>query len=138
MPQYNGACEASIGSLKVRTASIAAGPRWTVADLEAARIGGNERLRPWGPGGPTPAEAWGRREAISPGERSAFQARVERDRDEVRHELGHDDLSDIGDANGALIERKAIARALVAHGFLSIRRRRIPPVLSRLFAASVS
>jgi hypothetical protein len=73
-PQYNGAIEAGIGALKVRTFHQA--PRqgrpgvWALADAEAARQQANGLGRPWGAHGPTPAERWAARQAVMPAARA--------------------------------------------------------------------
>jgi transposase InsO family protein len=82
LPAYNGAIEAGIGALKVRTHHQAARQgrpgAWTCADAEAARQQANELGRPWGPQGPTPAEPWARRRPVTAEERARFQATVTR------------------------------------------------------------
>ena len=50
--------------------------RWTSADLEQARTLANTISRPWGMTGPTPAEAWHRRQPISRQQRNTFQAHL--------------------------------------------------------------
>jgi hypothetical protein len=61
-PGYNGAIEASIGSLKKRTqqAAYLAGHAgvWTTADLDSARQLANQVARPRGASGPTPEQLW--------------------------------------------------------------------------------
>ena len=68
LPEYNGACEAGIGSMKTRTHHQATrrgrAGEWTCEDLEAARQEANETARPWGHRGPTPGEIWGRRSLL--------------------------------------------------------------------------
>jgi hypothetical protein len=80
LPAYNGAIEAGIGALKVRTHYQAARQghpgEWTCADAEAARRQGNELGRPWGAHGPTPAATWAQRQPVPAAERAAFQATV--------------------------------------------------------------
>ena len=88
-PQYNGAIEASIGSLKTRTAKhcdLAGHPEvWTAAALEAARLEANhgrpKRLR-----GLTPEQVWECRMALPVEERTAFAATVEQFRRAERAE----------------------------------------------------
>src|SRR5262249_52784409 len=79
-PQYNGALEAGIGALKVRTHHQAVRQgrpgEWTLADAEAARQEANALGRPWGARGPTPAERWARRQTVTLAEREAFAASV--------------------------------------------------------------
>jgi hypothetical protein len=79
-PQYNGAIEAGIGALKVRTFHQALRQgrpgEWALADAEAARQQANALGRPWGARGPTPAQRWAARQAVTPAERAAFAASV--------------------------------------------------------------
>jgi transposase InsO family protein len=79
-PQYNGAIEAGIGALKVRThyQAVRQGRpgQWTLADAEAARQEANTLGRPWGSHGPTPAERWAGRRVVTVPERAAFAASV--------------------------------------------------------------
>jgi transposase InsO family protein len=86
-PQYNGAIEAGIGSLKGRTHYQAArgghAGQWTLADAEAARAEANTLGRPWGAHGPTPAERWQGRQPLTAAERSAFAASVAQRKDEA-------------------------------------------------------
>ena len=79
-PQYNGAIEAGIGALKVRThyQAVRQGQpgEWTLADAEAARQQANTLGRPWGAHGPAPAERWASRHIVTNQERQAFAASV--------------------------------------------------------------
>jgi transposase InsO family protein len=79
-PQYNGAIEAGIGALKVRTHHQAVRQgrpgHWTLADAEAARQQANTLGRPWGSHGPTPPECWAGRRLVTVPERQAFAASV--------------------------------------------------------------
>ena len=79
-PQYNGAIEAGIGALKVRThyQAVRQGRpgQWTLADAEAARQEANALGRPWGSRGPTPAERWAGRRVVTVPAREAFAASV--------------------------------------------------------------
>ena len=88
MPRYNGACEAGIGSMKARSHHQAARQgrpgAWTCDDAEAGRLQANETARPWGLHGPTPGQAWQRREPIGPEHRAAFAATVRAVEEEVR------------------------------------------------------
>ncbi|MGA2498936.1 MAG: hypothetical protein ABSH20_14435, partial [Tepidisphaeraceae bacterium] len=68
-PRYNGAQEASIGSLKTRAMHIAAAAGrfgcWSCDDVEAARLEANRQARPQGINGPVPDELWETRCPIS-------------------------------------------------------------------------
>jgi len=79
-PQYNGAIEAGIGALKVRThyQAVRQGRpgEWALEDAEAARQQANALGRPWGARGPTPAERWADRRTVTPPERRAFAVSV--------------------------------------------------------------
>ena len=89
-PQYNGAVEAGIGSLKTRTeahASRQGHPSyWTFDNAAFAQAEANANARPQGPSGPSPEQAWKERPTITAHERSLFQASVNRCRDECRSE----------------------------------------------------
>ena len=82
LPAYNGAIEAGIGALKVRTHYQAARQgrpgAWTCADTEAARQQANEWGRPWGALGPTPAQRWAQRRRWTAAERDVFQTTLRR------------------------------------------------------------
>jgi putative transposase len=91
MPEYNGACEAGIGAMQVRTYSLAARMgrivHWTSDELEAARLQANEFHRPWGHRGPTRSEVWASRPSITADERAAFVAVLARCQDQVRNSV---------------------------------------------------
>jgi putative transposase len=91
MPEYNGACEAGIEAMQVRTYSLAARMgrivHWTSDDLEAARQQANEFHRPWGHRGPTRSEVWAARQVITADERAAFAATLARCQEQVRDSL---------------------------------------------------
>ncbi len=129
MPSYNGACEAGIGSLKTRAHHESARNdrpgEWTCDDVEAARLMANETSRPGGFHAPTPNDRWRIRMLLSPNERQQFQASVEAFRNEAHKEFGCLPGIDPFPVTRAAIDRRAITRALVAHGILKLRRRRI-------------
>jgi transposase InsO family protein len=130
LPSYNGACEAGIGSLKTRAHHESArddrAGEWTCDDVEAARLMANETSRPGGFHAPTPNQLWRIRLLLSQGERESFQKTVEAFRAEEQKEAGGFlPGMDPGPAICAKIDRRAITRALVAHGILNFRRRRI-------------
>jgi transposase InsO family protein len=140
-PQYNGACEAGIGSLKVRAHHIAARNNrpgeWTSDDVEAARLLANRTARPMGPKGPTAEELWKNRKPVTQDLRVAFIMSVHKYRLEVQKEEGVLELWKSDKRTQERVERKAIERALVAHAFLLVRRRRIPTPISSLFGSKI-
>lgn len=117
-PEYNGACEAGIGSMKARTHHQAARRgypgEWTCDDIEGARLQANETARPWGMHRETPQEAWHQRQAISCLERMTFARAVTQQ--EACAAAGTDHGVNVA------TRRAAIARALVALGLLAYRR----------------
>lgn len=130
-PNYNGGIEASNGSLKTRThhqAALAGHPQvWTCADLEAARQEANRQARPWGENGPSPEQVWQQRTPISAEERERFAALLKEKLEEVCREQQKAKERDPGNrTDQAKAQREAISRTLVALGYLSYTRRRIP------------
>jgi transposase InsO family protein len=130
LPEYNGACEAGIGSMKTRTHHQACqGGRpgiWTCDDAEAARALANETARPWGHRGPTPAQAWARRRALSRTERAAFATTVRQMEREERAAEGLDTEAALRRSEQAAVDRAALARALVAAGLLTFTSQQVP------------
>ncbi len=128
-PRYNGAIEAGIGSLKTRTERHAARHghpgHWTLDDIAFAQADANATARPQGAEGPAPERLWRGRRTIAFDERSLFLASVKRYREEVcsRDGLREDALSTTQER---LLDREAIRRALVEHGYLLFSRRIIP------------
>jgi hypothetical protein len=141
-PSYNGAVEAGIGGLKMRTEAHAARHGrpgfWTFDDVAAARREANATARPRGPNGPTPDEAWAARTRLCPTDRASFRASVAEQRRIARHEL---DVSPAGPwpvMTERRVDRVAIRRALVEHGVLVFSRRSIPPPIRRKKAEGIS
>jgi hypothetical protein len=93
--------------------------------VEGARLQANETARPGGFHAPTPNEQWRLRLLLSPSERDRFQAAVESFRTEESGGVALLPGIEPGPSSRAKVERRAITRALVAHGILSFRRRRI-------------
>jgi transposase InsO family protein len=129
-PEYNGAIEAGIGSLTTRTEYQAARHdrpgHWTCDDLAAAQVEANATARPKGPTGPTPDQSWAARPTITADERVCFQDTVNRHRHEVRVQQGKPVYGPLGHQEERAMDRLAIQRALVEHGYLLFSRRRIP------------
>jgi transposase InsO family protein len=127
-PQYNGAIEAGIGSLKTHTWYEAARRGrlgwWTCDDVEAGRLKANETSRPWGRGGPSPDEKWRSRRAIIAEERAAFQQVLAEKRAQYAKLIDRDGLT------SREVERLAITRTLQACGYLVITRRGVSPRVS--------
>jgi len=141
-PRYNGSCEAGIGSVKTRAHHIAAAHgrpgEWTCDDVEAARMQVNETGRPHGHLGPTPSTLWEAREAVTEAERHAFSEAVRRMEPEARMDLDLPATGPLGRRDAAAVARISITRALVAHGLLELRRRRITPHINRRFRNFIS
>ena len=138
-PEYNGACEAGIGTLKTYAHHEAARHdrpgEWTCDDVEAARLRANTLTRPRGLDGPTPQRMWMQRSKVAPDERQAFHARLDRERERRLDEARKEKEREPNKTDRAAIERRAIADTLIACGFLLVRRRRIsPPFKSKLWA----
>jgi transposase InsO family protein len=132
-PGYNGAIEAAIGSLKKRTEDEArrhGGCRWEPADLAAARAAANAG-HPRRLNGRTPTAVWDARTPAAPLERVVFTLTVERERFRVRTELGIDPDEPLDHWRQSAVDRQAIERALVEHGYLLFTRRRLPLTIQR-------
>jgi transposase InsO family protein len=138
-PWYNGSIEASIGSLKKRTAwrawRMGHEGEWTSADLEAARSAANTTARPWGAAGPTPAESWSGRRPVGQWKRERFGAEVRRLEARAREEAGMAAEEELDHYTQARLHRGVLTTALVEHGYLSLTRRRIP---QRIFGRNVA
>jgi transposase InsO family protein len=139
-PAYNGAIEASIGSMKRRTqqrSATAGHPDWWgEADIEAARVEANQTARPRRLHGSTPAQVWEQRCLLTCKERGSFQQTVQACRAEARVERGWSLEEELSRRQEAAVDRVAYGRALVAHDLLLYRRRRIPPQIMRPNAAT--
>lgn len=139
-PRYNGAIEAGIGSFKTRAHLEAARHghplEWNCNDVESARLQANEESRPWGFNQDTPDIAWIERTPLSTLDRTAFRSSVELYDQELRQEKQQELLEGIplGPRDIASIRRVAICRALVKHGFLSMRRKRFTLPFKRQLA----
>ncbi len=153
-PEYNGACEAGGGSIKTRAhhLSTRAGRpgRWTLDDVEGARLLSNELGQPGGAGGPTPAERWNSRPPIQPCDRDRLNQAVLRELDaEVARRAMRNPpcplLSGSGkprqqpdDVELASCWRAAMARTLVERGLLHFKTRRVSPPVSSFLTAIFS
>lgn len=135
-PQYNGAIEAGIGSLTMRTDHAAARrghpAEWTYDDVAVARLEANATARPRGRYGPCPDELWAARTPVTPAERQAFQQTVRWTRTAIELALDCPPALPRPQMEERALNRQAISRALVEHGYLRYTRRRIyPPIRGR-------
>ena len=124
-PQYNGAIEAGIGSLKAHAWYEAAkngrAGHWTCDDVEAGRLKANETSRPLGPNGPSPDTLWRTRLPITETERQAFKLIVDEERRRAAQQSGLPRTERDKKAD----ERQAIQAALEKCGYLTVTRRRV-------------
>jgi hypothetical protein len=134
-PKYNGSAEAGIGSIKTRAhyQSVRHGRpgHWTCDDVEAAVQQANETARPHGRWGPTPAETWSRRVPIGESERRQFQRTYRRRYVRECQQRGLPWSVEVQRGERFSIDRMAISQALIEHGYLAIRRRRISTPFSQ-------
>jgi transposase InsO family protein len=130
-PRYNGACEAGIGGLKTRTHHLAAldgrPGLWSSEDVEAARRMADEEHYPRRLRGLTAAETWQARTPPTADERRRFRDVVVDHEQEIRKQRGHLLEEDLGRARQASLDRRAVSRALVELGYLSLLRSDITP-----------
>jgi transposase InsO family protein len=140
-PEYNGSAEAGIGSLKTRTEAYATAngrpTSWTHHDTAAAQAQANATSRPRGQQAQTADQLWQRRPKLTPGQRAAFRAAVAQQRDAVRRDEGWPLVGPLTDRATRALDRQAIRRALVEHGFLVFRRRRIPLPFPKPISADI-
>jgi transposase InsO family protein len=129
-PGYNGAIEASIGSLKRRTqhAAYLAGHAgaWTTADLDLARELANLVARPRGARGPTPEQLWEARRPPTLAEREAFGAAARQLKEQFRDQDGIAPEAALDHYEQAPLHRRVLQQVLVERGLLTITRRRLP------------
>jgi hypothetical protein len=141
MPQYNGSCEAGIGSMKVRTAYLAAKAgrplHWSSDDLEAARRQANEFHRPGRPAASTPQEVWRQRSLITQPERALFAATLLASTQRMRPSLESLRERAASPPPDATSQRQAVRQTLVELGLLSITRRSLTLPIKRLKSAKL-
>jgi transposase InsO family protein len=141
-PEYNGAAETGVGSLKTfahyESARHDRPGEWTCDDLEAARLRGNQIGHPFGRSGLTPDEAWARRTPVTDEERRLFAGECDRQREKEKTARGLLPLLPLSAEEQNSVDRVAIGRALIELGYLTIRRRRISPPISSKFHAKNS
>jgi transposase InsO family protein len=133
-PQYNGSCEAANGSMRRRTNYFAnrAGnsDRWASDSLEAACLQANELTRPHGYLGPTPSELWASRTPITREERDHLAAAIEGHRQRILIEW-KDHIDPQNKNHQHQVHRRAVRRALLDVGLLTVTRRSIPLPIKR-------
>jgi putative transposase len=129
-PRYNGAIEAGIGSLKTRTERHAARQGhpgfWTLDDVAAAQAEANTLSHPRGEQQPVPETAWNARHRLSAADRALFASTVARLRAQEWTKEGQAMEGTHNSIDERRVDREALRRALVEHGFLLFTRRRIP------------
>lgn len=127
-PGYNGACEAGIGSLKVRAHHLAAASgretSWSCDDVEAARVAVNQRVRETGL---SADDIWSTRRPLSERERERLWTRYRTQQALERSVRGIEQDAQLGRLEQASLDRVAIARALDEEGLVRFRRRWIRP-----------
>lgn len=140
IPQYNGSCEAGIGSMEIRTRWEAVRNGrwmdWTLEDMERARIQANQTAR--GIGSPAPEEIWKNRPEISCKFRGAFRSTIHEEEIKERLERGIQPEAELERYEQSSIDRVSIRRALVAHGILRFRKRDVPLPIKKIFRAKIS
>lgn len=92
---------------------------------EDAACEANATARPFGRYGPTPEEVWRQRVPVGEEERNRFQQTYRRRYAEECSRRGLPWTTAIETMEKASIDRVAISRALVEHGYLGFRRKRI-------------
>lgn len=132
-PGYNGACEAGIGSLKVRAHHLAAaagrGSSWSCDDIEAARLARNACARA---SGLSANDVWGTRRPIGDREREELWSLYRTHQAQERRARGIEPRAQLQRLEQASLDRAAIARALEEVGLVRFRRRWIrPPIRGR-------
>jgi transposase InsO family protein len=142
VPQYNGSIEAAVGSMKSRTEEHATREgrptQWTWHDTEAARAQANATARPRGLNQPTPDQSWNARPLLSAEQRSELAATVEVNRLRARFDGGWPLDGPLPVQTARALDRQAIPRALVEHGFLLYSRRQIPLPFPKRKTADIS
>jgi hypothetical protein len=126
-PNYNGAVEASIGSLKRRTEFVAGRhghtEGWMSADLDEALALANHEVRATGQ---SPQGRWDARRAPTTDERDAFTALVCGLEEQARAKAGIAPETELDHYDQAALHRGVLQEALLERGYLSMTRRRIP------------
>ena len=121
-PSYNGSCEAGIGSFRIRAHVEAARHdrpgKWTLEDVETARLRGNELGLPNGRARGTPDRAWAARVPLTAEAREQLAALICQNRLEEIQARGYQVGAPLGEEIDLSLGRAAIGRALCQLGFL--------------------
>jgi hypothetical protein len=141
-PRYNGSCESGIRWMKERTENLAmlsGRPRnWRSMDLEHALALTNVLPKQPLRGAKARGEIFAGREPLSEEKRAAFLKSVKAEEALEREAQGVPPSAKLSRNEQATIDRTAIRRALVAHGILNIRTRRVALTLKSIFRAKIS
>jgi transposase InsO family protein len=139
-PRYNGAIEASIRWLKCRTEHQAR--RLGIADVSSVEVLEEARrvanALPRSAKARAPESTWETRPQLTEAFRNAFRGSIERERALFLSEAGHEPGEILPRSLARRLERQAITRALVAHGILQVRRKRIPLPIKTKKCAKIS
>ena len=124
-PRYNGACEASNGSMKLRTLMLAIktgdDKRWTGEQLAAATQQANQLHRSARPSNPTAQEKWSCRPTIEEVDRKEFGKVLDKWRSKLHNQLREANSEEsITASQLAREERRAVTQSLVELGYLSV------------------
>src|SRR5262249_36317913 len=110
---------------------------WTWDNLQAARLQANATARPHGLYAPTPDGLWDTRPTLSHNARASFHACLNRQRQQARLELNYPTEGPLQGKDDRALDRIAIRRALVEHGYLLFSRRRLPLPFNTKKAADI-
>ncbi len=141
-PSYNGSCEAGNGAIKTRVEHLAKRDgtpgRWTANHLEAARLWSNRRVTDRQ--STSPEDRWNHRPTLHVAHRDQLAVAIagSRQRKLAEHARAQSLDSTVEPLSSASLERYSIADALIGIGYLTIRSRRIPQPLSKIFLPEIA
>jgi hypothetical protein len=138
-PEYNGSCEAGIGTMKVRTHYEAARQGragiWTCEDVEVARRHTGEFHYPHGHTQATASGLWQSRASIRYTERSQLKLALQRATHRIHESRTSTTDQQSAAAQQAAEHRSAVRQALIELGILTVTWRSIPlPIKPRKWA----
>ena len=110
---------------------------WTYDDVTVARLEANATARPRGFDGPSPDALSAARTPVTPAERQAFHQTVRWTRTAIELALDRPPALPWTEMEERALNRQAISRALVEHGYLRYTRRRICPPIPKRKAARI-